>query len=111
MQKEKAQSAARSGKIVRTRYWRWRSVGFSPWTVVNAEPHDAEFGGKMIRKGDTVLMWYTSGNRDEEVFEQADDFIVDRRNARNHISFGFARGLAGNYIVSRPHRAPAAIEF
>ena len=34
-------------------------------------------------------MWYASGNRDEEVFDRADDFIVDRQNARNHISFGF----------------------
>jgi cytochrome P450 len=51
--------------------------------------HDVEFGGKMIRKGDKVLMWYASGNRDEEMFERPDDFIVDRRNARNHISFGF----------------------
>jgi cytochrome P450 len=50
---------------------------------------DVEFGSKMIREGDKVLMWYTSGNRDEEVFERPDDFIVDRRNARNHISFGF----------------------
>ncbi len=51
--------------------------------------HDVEFGGKMIRKGDKVLMWYASGNRDEDMFERPDDFIVDRRNARNHISFGF----------------------
>jgi len=50
---------------------------------------DVELGGKTIRKGDKVLMWYASGNRDEEMFERADDFIVDRRNARNHLSFGF----------------------
>jgi cytochrome P450 len=50
---------------------------------------DVAFGGKTIRKGDKVLMWYASGNRDEDMFERADDFIVDRRNARNHISFGF----------------------
>jgi len=50
---------------------------------------DVELGGKTIRKGDKVLMWYASGNRDEDVFERPDDFIVDRRNARNHLSFGF----------------------
>lgn len=50
---------------------------------------DVELGGKQIRKGDKVLMWYTSGNRDEEVFERPDDFIVERSNARNHLSFGF----------------------
>ena len=50
---------------------------------------DVELGGKNIRKGDKVLMWYASGNRDEEVFERPDDFIVERQNARNHLSFGF----------------------
>ena len=50
---------------------------------------DAEVGGKRINKGDKVVMWYVSGNRDEDVFEHADELIIDRRNARNHISFGF----------------------
>ena len=50
---------------------------------------DTELGGKQIRKGDKVLMWYVSGNRDEEVIENPDDFIIDRPNARHHLSFGF----------------------
>ncbi|MDP1556041.1 MAG: cytochrome P450, partial [Hyphomonas sp.] len=50
---------------------------------------DIEFGGKLIRKGDKVVMWYVSGNRDEEVIERADEFLIDRPNARRHISFGF----------------------
>ncbi len=50
---------------------------------------DAEVGGKRISKGDKVVMWYVSGNRDEDMFERADELIIDRRNARNHISFGF----------------------
>ena len=33
-------------------------------------------------------MWYASGNRDEEIFEQADQFIIDRPNVRRHIAFG-----------------------
>jgi cytochrome P450 len=36
-----------------------------------------------------LVMWYVSGNRDEEMFENADDFVIERRNARNHIAFGF----------------------
>jgi len=35
------------------------------------------------------VMWYVSGNRDEQMFEHGDDFDLERRNARNHISFGF----------------------
>ena len=50
---------------------------------------DAELRGKKIRKGDRVAMWYISGNRDEEVIEQADDFIIDRKRPRQHLSFGF----------------------
>jgi len=47
---------------------------------------DVEFGGKQIRKGDKVVMWYISGNRDDEVI---DKFMIDRPRARQHLSFGF----------------------
>ncbi|MEK9820762.1 MAG: cytochrome P450 [Gammaproteobacteria bacterium] len=50
---------------------------------------DYEFQGKHIRRGDKVVMWYVSGNRDESHFERADELIIDRPNARQHISFGF----------------------
>ncbi|MSW52476.1 MAG: cytochrome P450, partial [Actinobacteria bacterium] len=50
---------------------------------------DVHFGGQFIRKGDQVVMWYASGNRDESKFENADALVIDRKNARNHISFGF----------------------
>jgi len=50
---------------------------------------DTELAGKTIRAGDKVVMWYLSGNRDESVFEDADRLIIDRKNARSHMSFGF----------------------
>jgi cytochrome P450 len=50
---------------------------------------DFEFKGKSIRKGDKVVMWYVSGNRDDEVIENPYDFIIDRKRPRTHISFGF----------------------
>ncbi|CCQ13998.1 putative cytochrome P450 [Rhodococcus sp. AW25M09] len=50
---------------------------------------DTILNGQFIRKGDKVVMWYASGNRDERVFERPDDFVIDRKNARNHIAFGF----------------------
>ena len=50
---------------------------------------DAVLGGEQIKAGDKVVMWYVSGNRDEAVFENADDFVIDRENARKHIAFGF----------------------
>ena len=42
-----------------------------------------------IKKGDKVVMWYASGNRDERAIDQPDQFIIDRKGARNHLSFGF----------------------
>jgi cytochrome P450 len=51
--------------------------------------NDIDFQGKKIRKGDKVVMWYVSGNRDEEVIERPNDYIVDRKNPRHHVSFGF----------------------
>jgi cytochrome P450 len=50
---------------------------------------DAEIGGKAIKKGDKVVMWYVSGNRDDEVIENPNEFIIDRKRPRNHLSFGF----------------------
>ena len=50
---------------------------------------DAEVGGKTIRKGEKVAMWYISGNRDDAAIEHADQFIVDRERPRQHLSFGF----------------------
>ena len=50
---------------------------------------DIEFKGKQIKKGDKVVMWYCSGNRDETVIDRPDEFIVDRPRARHHVAFGF----------------------
>jgi cytochrome P450 len=50
---------------------------------------DVELGGKTIKKGDRVVMWYVSGNRDEDAIEHPDEFIIDRENPRKHVSFGF----------------------
>ena len=50
---------------------------------------DAELGGKRMRKGDKVVMWYLSANRDSEAIEDADRFIIDRARPRQHMSFGF----------------------
>ena len=50
---------------------------------------DAEIGGKPIKAGDKVVIWYISGNRDEDAIENPNQFIVDRRRPREHMSFGF----------------------
>ena len=50
---------------------------------------DFILGGEKIREGDKVVMWYLSGNRDEKVFPDAERLMIDRKNARHHVAFGF----------------------
>ena len=50
---------------------------------------DYELGGKTIRAGDKLAMWYISGNRDADSIEEPDRFIIDRARPRQHLSFGF----------------------
>jgi cytochrome P450 len=50
---------------------------------------DTELGGRSIARGDKVVMWYVSGNRDERAIDRADEFLIDRANARHHLSFGW----------------------
>ncbi|WP_374413801.1 cytochrome P450 [Novosphingobium colocasiae] len=50
---------------------------------------DVELHGKTIRKGDKVILWYNSGNRDEAVFPDADRWDPERENSRRHLSFGY----------------------
>lgn len=50
---------------------------------------DTTLGGKTIRKGDKVIMWYVSGNRDDTAIENPEAFIIDRARPRHHLSFGF----------------------
>jgi cytochrome P450 len=61
---------------------------------------DVELGGKTIRKGDNVAMWYISGNRDEDVVENGAAYIIDRERPRHHMSFGFGvHRCVGNRVA------------
>jgi len=50
---------------------------------------DTDFKGHQIRKGDKLVLWYVSANREEGLFPNGDLFLVDRPNARRHLSFGY----------------------
>ncbi len=50
---------------------------------------DAEIGGQKVKKGDKIVLWYNSGNRDETVSDNADVWDVTRENSRRHLSFGY----------------------
>jgi cytochrome P450 len=50
---------------------------------------DTVLNGQHLKKGDKVVMWYASGNQDETVIDDPERLIIDRPNARRHLSFGF----------------------
>jgi cytochrome P450 len=61
---------------------------------------DVEIGGKLIKEGQRVVMWYISGNRDETKLENPNDFIIDRPRPREHLSFGFGiHRCVGNRVA------------
>jgi cytochrome P450 len=57
---------------------------------------DVQFGDKLVREGDVVAAVFTSGNRDEDVFDKPDAFDLNRRK-KDLLTFG--RG---------PHMCPGA---
>jgi cytochrome P450 len=84
----------------------WRKLRADPSLVRNAVPEivrwqspilhmrrttteDVEVRGKRIPAGSRVVMWFCSGNRDEEYFEDGDAFLIERPNARRHLGYGF----------------------
>jgi cytochrome P450 len=50
---------------------------------------DTQVDGHQMKKGDKVVLWYISANRDESVFDDPDTIRLDRDNARRHLGFGY----------------------
>ena len=50
---------------------------------------DFDLNGQTIRKGEKVLMWYASGNRDETQYNKPEVLNIERPMVRRHLSFGF----------------------
>jgi cytochrome P450 family 142 subfamily A polypeptide 1 len=49
---------------------------------------DTDFGGKQFEAGQSVVMSFTSANRDERVFDEPNAFRIDR-SPNEHLTFGF----------------------
>ncbi|MFP5579236.1 MAG: cytochrome P450 [Acidimicrobiia bacterium] len=60
---------------------------YSPVTMARYVTEDTEVAGCPMQKGDKVLMAFPAGNRDPEMFEDGDRFIIDRAKNR-HFAFG-----------------------
>ncbi|HEY2179965.1 MAG TPA: cytochrome P450 [Caulobacteraceae bacterium] len=50
---------------------------------------DVTMRGKTMKAGEKVLMWYVSGNRDDEVIHDPNRYNIERERPRQHLSFGF----------------------
>jgi cytochrome P450 len=50
---------------------------------------DVVVGGRTIRKNEPIALVYASANRDETVFENPDEFVLNRPNIDKHLAFGF----------------------
>jgi cytochrome P450 len=50
---------------------------------------DMEMRGKQMKAGEKILMWYVSGNRDDEVIHDPNAYNIERERPRQHLSFGF----------------------
>ena len=73
-----------SSAIQETIRW-WSPVAHQRRTVTQ----DTELSGKKLKKGDKVILWFKSGNYDEEAFPNPGEFNITRDNVRRHIAFGF----------------------
>ncbi|WP_258934489.1 cytochrome P450 [Nesterenkonia pannonica] len=62
---------------------------YSPYRgMARTAREDTEVGGQTIRQDDPIALVYTAANRDPRVFENPDEFVLERENIADHISFG-----------------------
>ena len=66
---------------------RWTTPGRH---IIRTATEDIELGGRTIRAGEAVALFFNSANRDETVFADADQFRIDRR-PNPHLAFGLGR--------------------
>ncbi|MEM7080306.1 MAG: cytochrome P450 [Pseudomonadota bacterium] len=64
--------------------WQTPLIGMRRTAVADFTLHD-----QLIQQGDMVVMWYLSGNRDPRAIDAPDEFIIDRKRPREHLSFGY----------------------
>ncbi|HWW21592.1 MAG TPA: cytochrome P450 [Steroidobacteraceae bacterium] len=62
---------------------------------------DVEINGRAIREGEPIALLYASANRDEAVFEHADQFDMNRPNIDQHLAFGMGPHMCAGMPLAR----------
>ena len=62
---------------------------------------DVEFRGRTIREGEPIALLYASANRDETVFQDADEFVLNRPNISEHLAFGMGPHVCAGVPLAR----------
>jgi len=62
---------------------------------------DTEIAGCPVHSGERVVVGAASANRDERVFDRADEFLVDRANADQHLTFGYGTHVCPGATLAR----------
>jgi cytochrome P450 len=76
-------------------------VGAPQFALARTAKHDVELGGQQIAEGDRVLLVWASGNRDESVFDRADEVLIER-DPNRHMAFGLgAHRCLGSTLARR----------
>lgn len=73
-------------------------------TFMRTATEDTVFAGRQLKKNDWIMLCYGSGNRDEEVFQDADEFRVDR-TPNKQLAFGYGAHLClGQHLAKMEMR-------
>ena len=63
--------------------------------------HDTSVGDTPVAAGERVIVGTGSANRDELLFEEGDEFRVDRPNADQHLTFGYGPHVCPGAAMAR----------
>ena len=62
---------------------------------------DVHLHGETIKPREPVTLCYTAANRDPEIFEKPDEFVLNRPNVAAHMSFGRGRQQCAGMPLAR----------
>ncbi|HSN02667.1 MAG TPA: cytochrome P450, partial [Acidimicrobiales bacterium] len=83
---------------------------YAPVTMARLVKEDMEYLGCPMKQDDWILLGFPAANRDPEVFERADEFIIDRRENR-HLAFGLGIHRCAGSNLARLELRVAIEEF